>query len=67
MLVLSRRLGEAIRVTVNGQPIIVTVVDIFGGRVKLGIDAPDHVEINRAEVADQMNRAEMIAETLDRR
>lgn len=46
MLVLTRGLGETI---VVGEGIEVTVVDIRGGRVRLGIAAPRSVAIRRKE------------------
>lgn len=48
MLVLSRKVGEQILI---GQGIRVTVVAQEGGRVRLGIEAPNHVPIVRREVA----------------
>ncbi len=47
MLVLTRRLGEAITI---GDNIRIVVVDISGHQVKLGIDAPKDVEIYREEL-----------------
>lgn len=47
MLVLTRRLGEAITI---GDNIRIVVVDISGHQVKLGIDAPKEVEIYREEL-----------------
>jgi carbon storage regulator CsrA len=47
MLVLSRKVGEDI--CIDGQ-IKVTVVKIGGNRVKIGIDAPDDVQIVRKEL-----------------
>lgn len=47
MLVLSRRLGEKI---VIGDDIVVTVVEVHRDSVRLGIDAPKSVAINRAEL-----------------
>jgi len=47
MLVLSRKLGENIRV---GDDIKVTVLEVRGGQVKLGIDAPTEVQVHRQEV-----------------
>lgn len=57
MLVLSRRVGEKI---VIGDDIVLTVVDVRSDTVRLGIDAPRHVSINRAEVlaaVEEANRA----------
>ncbi|WP_027409288.1 carbon storage regulator CsrA [Anoxybacteroides tepidamans] len=47
MLVLTRRLNEAIQI---GEEIEITVLAIQGDQVKLGINAPKHVEIHRKEV-----------------
>jgi len=50
MLVLTRRVGEAIIVDDN---IHVTVVSITGGKVRLGIDAPPLVKVDREEVVQR--------------
>lgn len=47
MLVLSRKLNE--RIVINGN-IVITVVRIHGDKVRLGIDAPDDVPIDREEI-----------------
>jgi len=47
MLVLTRRPGESI---VIGEGIKLTVVAIGPGRVKIGVEAPSHVRIDREEV-----------------
>jgi len=47
MLVLTRRLGEAITI---GENIRVIIVDIDGNQVKLGIEAPREIEIYREEL-----------------
>jgi carbon storage regulator len=49
MLVLTRKLGEKIYI---GDNIVLTVVDIKGGKIRLGIDAPAEVPILRAELND---------------
>ncbi|MGZ3303849.1 MAG: carbon storage regulator [Isosphaeraceae bacterium] len=48
MLVLTRKTGQEI--IIDGD-IRVTVTSIGDGRVKIGISAPAHVKIDRAEVA----------------
>ncbi|MFQ5730364.1 MAG: carbon storage regulator [Planctomycetaceae bacterium] len=48
MLVLSRKERESI---VIGENITITVLDVRGGRVKLGIDAPTRISIQRQEIA----------------
>src|SRR5689334_819088 len=50
MLVLSRRTGEKIVLPTLG--ITVEVVDVKGGAVRLGIDAPPDVRIMRQEIED---------------
>lgn len=50
MLVLSRKCGEEIVIDGN---IRVQVIQSGGGRVRLGISAPDDVAIKRAEIIDQ--------------
>ena len=46
MLVLSRKLGEQIQI---GENVTITVCRIQGGQVRIGIEAPDEVAIQRAE------------------
>jgi carbon storage regulator len=50
MLVLSRKIGETI---VVGDDIRITVVEIRGGKVRIGIVAPAHVIVNRQEIHDK--------------
>ena len=47
MLVLSRQKGESL---VIGDDIEIWVVDIRGGKVRLGITAPAHVAVHRKEI-----------------
>jgi carbon storage regulator len=49
MLVLSRKPGEQVYI---GNHITITVVEIKGNRVRLGIDAPSDVTVLRAELND---------------
>ena len=49
MLVLARKQNERI---VIGENIVVTVLRIAGGGVRLGIEAPMEVSIQREEIAD---------------
>lgn len=51
MLVLSRRLGEKIRI---GDNIWITVVDIDRGKIRLGIEAPNDVPVHRKELLDSV-------------
>lgn len=47
MLVLSRRVGESV---VIGDDITVTVLEVRGDVVRIGIDAPRSVTVHRAEL-----------------
>jgi carbon storage regulator len=47
MLVLTRRRGEGVTI---GPDIRVVVLGSKGGQVRLGIEAPQHVEVHRDEV-----------------
>ena len=51
MLVLSRRKGEAV---IIGDGIKVTVIDVRGDQVRIGIDAPRTVSVHREEVYEQV-------------
>jgi carbon storage regulator len=54
MLVLSRRLGENIRI---GDDIKVVVLDVKGTQVKLGIEAPLSVQVHRQEIYERIQEA----------
>lgn len=53
MLVLSRKVGERIYIADN---IELTIVGVQGGRLRLGISAPENVSIHRAEVQQRVNQ-----------
>jgi len=46
MLVLSRKIGN--RIVIDGN-IEITVVEIYGNKVRLGVTAPRHVHVDRIE------------------
>jgi carbon storage regulator len=58
MLVLQRKLNEAIDITIGGERIVLTVVDIRSDRVRIGIDAPKHATVHRREVTIRINNGE---------
>lgn len=51
MLVLTRKINEKIKI---GESIVVSVLDVDGGNVKLGIDAPREISIVRVEVLEKV-------------
>jgi len=53
MLVLSRKKEESI---IINDDITITIVDIRGNKVRLGIEAPKEVPVHRREVYDAIQR-----------
>lgn len=53
MLVLSRQRDESI---IIGDNIVITIVDIRGDKVRLGIQAPKEIPVHRQEVYDAIKR-----------
>jgi carbon storage regulator len=53
MLVLSRQRDETIMI---GDEVEITVVDIRGDKVRLGITAPRHIQVHRKEVYEAIKR-----------
>ena len=53
MLVLSRHRDESIMI---GDDVVVTIVDIRGDKVRLGIDAPQDIPVHRQEVYEAIQR-----------
>ena len=47
MLVLTRKLGEVIRI---GESVTIRVLEVKGNQVRLGVEAPSEVRIYREEV-----------------
>ncbi len=54
MLVLSRRPGESV---VLGEDITVTILEVRGDVVRVGIDAPRSLKVNRAELLQQLEES----------
>ncbi len=53
MLVLSRQKDESI---VIGDDIVITIVDVRGDKVRLGINAPREISVHRQEIYDAIQR-----------
>lgn len=62
MLVLSRQRDESI---IIGDNIVVTIVDIRGDKVRLGINAPTEIPVHRQEVYEAIQRENLKAAQLD--
>ena len=53
MLVLSRHRDESIMI---GDDVVITIVDIRGDKVRLGIEAPQDIPVHRQEVYEAIQR-----------
>jgi len=60
MLVLSRRKDESIMI---GDDVEVTIVDVRGDKVRLGITAPRKIPVHRREVYEAIRREKEKKET----
>jgi carbon storage regulator len=62
MLVLTRKAGEGI---IIGDDIKITVVELKGGGVRIGIDAPRAMKVHRQEVFERIKQENMEAAQWD--
>lgn len=53
MLILTRRIDESVRI---GDEIAVKIIGIEGQRVRIGIEAPREIPVNREEIAERIER-----------
>lgn len=61
MLVLSRHRDESIMI---GDDVMITIVDIRGDKVRLGIEAPQEIPVHRQEVYEAIKRENQKASRL---
>ena len=62
MLVLTRKAGESI---VIGSDIRVTVLELQGRQIRLGIEAPSDVSVHRGEVYERIREENELAANAD--
>lgn len=58
MLILSRKIDEKIQI---GDNITLTIIDIHGEQVKIGVEAPKNIKVFRQEVFEAIQKENMAA------
>ena len=51
MLILTRKIGESLMI---GDDVTVTVLEVKGNQVRIGINAPKHVAVHREEIFNRI-------------
>ena len=65
MLILSRKIDEKIKI---GDDITITLIDVHGDQVKIGVEAPKNVKVFRQEVFNAIqseNKAAVMSNSVD--
>jgi carbon storage regulator len=55
MLILTRRVGETV---IIGDDVTITVLDVRGNRVRVGINAPQTVSVHREEIYERIKQGQ---------
>lgn len=50
MLIISRRVGESV---VIGEDVLITVLRVKGNQVRLGVNAPKSIAVQREEISER--------------
>lgn len=62
MLVPSCKVGESIKI---GKDVVMTVTDVKGSAVQIGIEAPRNIKVYRQEIADRIDSAVELISTVE--
>ncbi len=62
MLILSRRVGEAVTI---GTDVTITVLSVKGNQVRLGVQAPKSVAVHRQEIFNRIQMEQAPVDTVD--
>ncbi len=54
MLVLSRKVGQRVIVSLNGETVTIELKQISGSRVRIGVDAAPQIAVHREEIWDKL-------------
>lgn len=58
MLVLTRKIGESVTI---GDDVKISVIDIKGRQVRIGIEAPSHMKVHREEIYTKIQEENRLA------
>jgi carbon storage regulator len=58
MLILTRKSGEKITI---GDDVVISVLEVKGTQIKIGIDAPAGIPVHRGEVYDRIQKENLLA------
>ncbi len=61
MLILSRKINEKIKI---GEDITLTILEVRGDQVKIGVEAPKDVKVFRQEVYESIQKENLAAATV---
>lgn len=62
MLVVTRKVGESLIIRAGNDTITVSVEAIHGGNVRIGLDAPRHVQILRNELVQNREEFDKVSD-----
>ena len=54
MLVLSRKVGQRVIISFNGETVAIELMQISGSRVRIGVEAAAQVAVHREEIWDRL-------------
>lgn len=57
MLILTRRIGESLRI---GDDVSLMVLGVQGNQVRIGVDAPKHISVHREEIYRRIQQEKLI-------
>ena len=61
MLVVTRKDGESLIIRVGKDTVSVSVESVHGGNVRIGLDAPSHVQILRNELVQNQKEFDKVS------
>ena len=60
MLILTRRIGETLMI---GDDVQITILNVIGNQVRIGVDAPKHVPVHREEIYQRIQNEKRLSQT----